>query len=116
MIHDTLIDQGRGGRGGGQGKGDIGKSSTMTRKEAEIMVLSWFGGGRRAAGGQEDGWGGNRFNKDIGKQRLGNRVVNEWNWLSGHIIRANTLQNSKYRVGRVRADEGWRATWCGGPG
>ena len=67
-------------------------------------------------GGRDEGVkrreGGNRFNKDIGKQWLGNRVVNEWNWLSGHIIRANTLQCFKYRVRGERGRR--RSVWQGG--
>ncbi len=39
-----------------------------------------------------------RFNRDIGKNRFPNRVVDEWNRLSSHVESANTIVTLKNRL------------------
>ena len=46
-----------------------------------------------------------RFNKDMGKYWFTNRVVDEWNKLSSHVVSANTLDSFKRRLDKFM-DEG----------
>ncbi len=39
-----------------------------------------------------------RFNKDIGKNWFTNKVVNEWNRLSSHVVSGNTMDSFKRRL------------------
>ena len=39
-----------------------------------------------------------RFRKEIGKWWFSNRVVNDWNRLSSHVVEANTLESFKRRL------------------
>ncbi len=41
-----------------------------------------------------------RFNKDVGKNWFTNRVVDEWNRLSSHVVSANTIDTFKKRLDR----------------
>ncbi len=48
-----------------------------------------------------------RFNKDIGKNWFTNRVVDEWNRLSGHVVSANTIDSFKKRLDKfMDGDDG----------
>ena len=46
-----------------------------------------------------------RFNKDIGKNWFTNRVVDEWNGLSTHVVSANTLDSFKRRLDKFMDGE-----------
>ena len=39
-----------------------------------------------------------RFNREIGKNWFTNRVVDEWNRLSSHVVSANTIDTFKKRL------------------
>ncbi len=39
-----------------------------------------------------------RFNKDIGKNWFTNRVVDEWNRLSSHVVSGNTIDSFRKRL------------------
>ncbi len=39
-----------------------------------------------------------RFNRDIGKHWFTNRVVDEWNRLSSHVVSGNTIVTFKNRL------------------
>ncbi len=47
-----------------------------------------------------------RFSKDIGKNWFTNRVVDEWNILSSHVVSANTIDTFKERLGKFMDGEG----------
>ncbi len=47
-----------------------------------------------------------RFNKDIGKNWFTNRVVDEWNRLSSHVVSGNTIDTFKKRLDRFMDGEG----------
>ena len=47
-----------------------------------------------------------RFNKDIGKNWFTNRVVDEWNRLSSHVVSANTIDTFKKRLDKFMDGEG----------
>ncbi len=46
------------------------------------------------------------FNKGIGKNWFTNRVVDEWNRLSGHLVSANTIDTFKKRLDKFMDREG----------
>ena len=39
-----------------------------------------------------------RFRKEIGRRWFSNRVVNDWNRLSSHVVEANTIESFKRRL------------------
>ncbi len=47
-----------------------------------------------------------RFSKDIGKNWFTNRVVDEWDRLSSHVVSADTLDTFKKRLDRFMNGEG----------
>ncbi len=46
-----------------------------------------------------------RFSKDIGKNCFTNRVVDEWNRLSSHVVSANTMDSFKRRLDKFMDGE-----------
>ena len=47
-----------------------------------------------------------RFNREIGKNWFTNRVVDEWNRLSSHVVSANTIDTFKKRLDKFMDGEG----------
>ncbi len=47
-----------------------------------------------------------RFNKDMGKNWIANRIVDEWNRLSSHVVNANTIDTFKKTLNRFMDGEG----------
>ncbi len=47
----------------------------------------------------------NRYNKDTGKNWFTNRVVDEWNRLSSHVVSANTIDTFKKRLDKFMDGE-----------
>ncbi len=52
-----------------------------------------------------------RFSKDIGKNWFTNRVVDEWNRLSSHVVSANTMDCFKRRLDKFMDGEDGDG-WC----
>ncbi len=49
-----------------------------------------------------------RFSKDIGKNWFRNRVVDEWNRLSSHVVSANTIDSFKKMLDKfMDGDDRW---------
>ncbi len=69
----------------GYNKGDINKVLIVRER-----------GRTRSNGSKLDKF---RFNKDIGKNWFTNRVMDEWNRLSIHVVSANTMDSFKRRLG-----------------
>ncbi len=48
------------------------------------------------------------FNRDIGKNWFTNRVVDEWNRLSSHVVSGNTIDTFKKRLDKFMDwDDRW---------
>ena len=68
----------------GYNKGDINKvliASNQDRTRSNGFKLDKF-----------------RFRKEIGRNWFTNRVVDEWNGLTAHVINANTIESFKRRL------------------
>ena len=76
----------------GFNKGDISK----------VLIVSGPGG-TRTNGFKLEKF---RFRKEIGKNWFTNRVVDEWNRLSGQVVSANTLQCFKKRLDNLMDRDG----------
>ncbi len=47
-----------------------------------------------------------KFSKDIGRNWFTNRVVDEWNRLSSHVVSANTIDTFKKMLDKFMDGEG----------
>ncbi len=78
----------------GHNKGDINK----------VLVLREQGG-TRSNGFKQDKFS---FSKDVGKNCFTNRVANEWNKLSSHVVSANTIDSFKRRLDKfMHGEDRW---------
>lgn len=51
-----------------------------------------------------------RFNRDIGKDRFPNIVVDEWNRFNSHVVRADTIDIFKKQLDKFMDREGRRGS------
>ncbi len=53
-----------------------------------------------------------RLNKDIGKNWFTNRIMDEWNKLSSHVVSGNTIDTFKKRLDKFMDGEDRCDGWC----